>query len=85
MDGELIELADMADTTGLSGGVDGLELARYEMHDISVVVDRLVLREGVERRLTDSVETGAAPGRRNRRDRDRSQTRRGPDRPRRRR
>ena len=57
VDGELIELADMADTRGLSGGVDGLELARYEMHDISVVVDRLVLREGVERRLTDSVET----------------------------
>ena len=57
VDGDLIELADMADTTGLSGGVDGLELARYEMHDISVVVDRLVLREGVERRLTDSVET----------------------------
>ncbi len=57
VDGELVELADMADTTGLSGGTDGLELARYEMHDISVVVDRLVLREGVERRLTDSVET----------------------------
>ena len=57
VDGELIELADMADTTGLSGGADGLELARYEMHDISVVIDRLVLREGVDRRLTDSVET----------------------------
>ena len=57
VDGELIELADMADTTGLSGGADGLELARYEMHDISVVIDRLVLRDGVERRLTDSVET----------------------------
>ena len=26
-------------------------------HDISVVVDRLVLREGIERRLTDSIET----------------------------
>ena len=57
VDGELVELADMAGTTGLSGGADGLELARYEMHDIAVVVDRLVLREGVERRLTDSVET----------------------------
>ena len=57
VDGELIELADLAGATGLSGGADGLELARYEMHDISVVVDRLVLREGVERRLTDSVET----------------------------
>ena len=57
VDGELLELADMAGATGLSGGVDGLELARYEMHNISVVVDRLVLRDGVERRLTDSVET----------------------------
>ena len=57
VDGELIELADMAGATGLSGGTDGLELARYEMHDIAVVVDRLVLRDGVERRLTDSIET----------------------------
>ena len=57
VDGELLELADMAGATGLSGGTDGLELARYEMHNISVVVDRLVLRDGVERRLTDSVET----------------------------
>ena len=57
VDGELVELADMAGATGLSGGTEGLELARYEMHDIAVVVDRLVLRDGVERRLTDSVET----------------------------
>ena len=57
VDGELVELADFAGATGLSGGTEGLELARYEMHDIAVVVDRLVLREGVERRLTDSVET----------------------------
>ena len=57
VDGELVELADLAGATGLSGGSDGLELARYEMHDIAVVVDRLVLRTGVERRLTDSVET----------------------------
>ena len=57
VDGELIELTDFAGATGLSGGADGLELARYEMHDIAVVVDRLVLREGVERRLTDSIET----------------------------
>ena len=57
VDGELIELGDFAGASGLSGGTDGLELARYEMHDIAVVVDRLVLRDGVERRLTDSVET----------------------------
>ena len=47
VDGDLVELSD----------TDDVELARYEMHDISVVVDRLVLREGIERRLTDSVET----------------------------
>jgi excinuclease ABC subunit A len=32
-------------------------LARYEQHKIEVVVDRLVLKEGLERRLTDSLET----------------------------
>jgi len=36
---------------------DDLDLARYEQHTIEVVVDRLVRREGIERRLTDSVET----------------------------
>ena len=33
------------------------ELARYENHTIEVVVDRLVRRPGIERRLTDSLET----------------------------
>ncbi|MGH9105711.1 MAG: excinuclease ABC subunit UvrA [Acidimicrobiales bacterium] len=33
------------------------KLARYEAHTIEVVVDRLVLRAGIERRLTDSLET----------------------------
>ena len=32
-------------------------LARYEQHKIEVVIDRLVQREGLERRLTDSLET----------------------------
>ncbi len=45
IDGELHELTDKVD------------LARYEQHDIEVIVDRLVLREGIERRLTDSLET----------------------------
>jgi excinuclease ABC subunit A len=31
-------------------------LAKYENHKIAVVVDRLVLKEGLERRLTDSLE-----------------------------
>ncbi len=40
------------------------KLARYEQHTIEVVVDRLVRREGIERRLTDSLETalGLADG-----------------------
>jgi len=32
-------------------------LARYENHSIEVVIDRLVRRDGIERRLTDSMET----------------------------
>ena len=36
---------------------DNVDLARYEMHTIEVVVDRLVKRDGIERRLTDSLET----------------------------
>ncbi|MGA0895393.1 MAG: excinuclease ABC subunit UvrA, partial [Ilumatobacteraceae bacterium] len=32
-------------------------LARYEQHTIEIVVDRLVRRDGIERRLTDSLET----------------------------
>jgi excinuclease ABC subunit A len=45
VDGELVDLAS------------GSRLARYENHTIEVVVDRLVRRTGIERRLTDSLET----------------------------
>src|SRR6476469_3005392 len=45
IDGEVIELTDKTD------------LARYEQHTIEVIVDRLVRRDGIERRLTDSLET----------------------------
>jgi excinuclease ABC subunit A len=48
VDGELRELQDHFD------------LARYEQHTIEVVVDRLVAKEGIERRLTDSLETALA-------------------------
>lgn len=34
-----------------------ITLARYETHDIAVVVDRLIVKEGQERRMTDSIET----------------------------
>ena len=47
VDGELHELGDRVPA----------RLARYEQHTIEVVVDRLVRRAGIERRLTDSLET----------------------------
>jgi excinuclease ABC subunit A len=45
VDGELVDLPAK------------LKLERYEQHTIEVVVDRLVRRSGIERRLTDSLET----------------------------
>ncbi len=53
VDGELIELNEELP-----------DLERYETHDIKVVVDRLVRRDGIDRRLTESMETalGLAEG-----------------------
>src|SRR5437868_4826229 len=45
VDGEIRELSEE------------IKLARYEMHTIEVIVDRLVRKAGIERRLTDSLET----------------------------
>jgi excinuclease ABC subunit A len=50
VDGELIELS----------ATSNLELERYEMHTIQVVVDRLVAKPDMARRLTDSLETALA-------------------------
>ncbi|MCU1353973.1 MAG: uvrA [Acidimicrobiales bacterium] len=58
-------LADLASQGYARARIDGevhdlgdkVDLARYEMHTIEVVVDRLVKRDGIERRLTDSLET----------------------------
>ena len=36
---------------------DEITLERYKKHDIDVVVDRLVVKKGLDKRLTDSVET----------------------------
>ena len=52
IDGELVELAERQKHS----------LARYEQHTIEVVVDRLVHRPGIERRLTDSIETALRLG-----------------------
>ncbi|MFV1999057.1 MAG: excinuclease ABC subunit UvrA [Acidimicrobiia bacterium] len=41
---------------------EDVDLARYEQHTIEVVVDRLVRSEGMERRLTDSMETALRLG-----------------------
>jgi len=52
VDGTVYELADRA----------AIEMARYEQHSIEVVVDRLIRRDGIERRLTDSIETALRLG-----------------------
>ncbi|QCE33123.1 excinuclease ABC subunit UvrA [Acetobacteraceae bacterium] len=46
VDGEVYDMADVP------------KLNRRTRHDIDVVVDRLVVREGIEQRLADSLETG---------------------------
>ncbi len=52
VDGEVKELTDRAT----------IDMARYEQHSIEVVVDRLIRREGIERRLSDSIETALRIG-----------------------
>ncbi|MFZ9157499.1 MAG: excinuclease ABC subunit UvrA, partial [Ilumatobacteraceae bacterium] len=49
VDGEVVDIVEFLkrDT----------KLARYEQHTIDVVVDRLVRKDGIDRRLTDSLET----------------------------
>jgi excinuclease ABC subunit A len=55
IDGEVHELSSMRGSGGHAASRE--RLARYEQHTIEVVVDRLVRRAGIERRLTDSLET----------------------------
>ena len=52
VDGNVLELTDR----------DSLDLARYEQHTIEVVVDRLVVRDGIRQRLTESIETALRLG-----------------------
>ena len=49
IDGEIRDIAEWL--------ASGQKLARYEQHHIEIVVDRLVRRDDIERRLTDSLET----------------------------
>jgi len=62
IDGEVMDLADIAGDD--DEGRPKLQLERYEIHDIDVIVDRLVQRDGIDRRLTESLETalGLAEG-----------------------
>ena len=62
IDGEVYDLADIAGDD--DNGLPKLQLERYDTHDIEVIVDRLVQRDGIDRRLTESLETalGLAEG-----------------------
>src|SRR5688572_8929282 len=50
VDGEMYEVTD------------DIPMDRYKQHTIEVVVDRLVMKEGLERRLTDSIEAALKMG-----------------------
>jgi excinuclease ABC subunit A len=49
VDGEVVDIAEFLKRDE--------RLAKYEQHKIEVIIDRLVRRDGIERRLTDSLET----------------------------
>src|SRR6185503_13303393 len=49
VDGEVVDIAEFLKRDE--------RLARYEQHKIEVIIDRLVRRDGIARRLTDSLET----------------------------
>ncbi|MGZ4672461.1 MAG: excinuclease ABC subunit UvrA, partial [Ilumatobacteraceae bacterium] len=49
VDGEVVDIAEFLKRDD--------RLARYEQHKIEVIIDRLVRRDGIARRLTDSLET----------------------------
>ncbi|MBN9503154.1 MAG: excinuclease ABC subunit UvrA [Armatimonadetes bacterium] len=50
VDGEMYEVTD------------DIPMDRYKQHTIEVVVDRIVIKEGIERRLTDSIEAALKMG-----------------------
>jgi len=50
VDGEMFEVTD------------DIPMDRYKQHTIEVVVDRLVMKEGIDRRLTDSIEAALKMG-----------------------
>ncbi|MDI9636536.1 excinuclease ABC subunit UvrA [Kamptonema cortianum] len=50
VDGEMFEVTDE------------IEMDRYKQHTIEVVIDRLVVKDGLDRRLSDSIETALKMG-----------------------
>lgn len=50
VDGEMYEVTD------------DIPMDRYKQHTIEVIIDRLVIKEGIERRLSDSIETALKMG-----------------------
>jgi excinuclease ABC subunit A len=50
VDGEIYDISDVP------------ELERYKQHSIEIVIDRLVMKEGIRSRLADSVETALTEG-----------------------
>lgn len=69
--GEFVEVLDTLRSDGYARAIiDGqlhelsedISLARQKKHTIEVVVDRLVVKEGIRQRLTDSVETALRLG-----------------------
>ena len=64
--GEFVETLELLRSDGYSRAIidgdmhqlsDSIKLTKQKKHTIEVVVDRLVIREGMRQRLTDSVET----------------------------
>lgn len=64
--GEFVELIETLRSDGYSRAVidgkmlqlsDDIKLGKQKKHTIEVVIDRLVIKEGIRQRLTDSVET----------------------------
>ena len=49
VDGQVVDIGEFQKS--------GKKLARYEQHTIDIIVDRLVRKDGISRRLTDSMET----------------------------
>mgnify|MGYP001480411662 FL=1 len=58
VNGQVVDLRDLLK----EGGENPLELARYEMHDIEAVVDRIKIKTDQRQRIIESVETALKVG-----------------------